>query len=559
MRLDPVNHAHKRALEGEIGVESAEQEENRTGNRMCKKAFSYSVVSFLLVSSSAFAQTNAPKKEPEIETKAATPPSLGIAPGTVTAKSTDIASATVRPAEELSTSTEEWNFRFHGYLYAPLRLGIVSDDGEDGTSLTSPPRVPDGSYNNWQYTNNIQGPWTELKFAYGNSRVSANVIIAAWNITSGGYRDLQSQLGINQSFITLNFPRLLGPRGGLLWNVGVFQNRYGAAGKYDAGKYGTYLFGETHVAGETLTAYYDVTDDWTAQLEHGFGVKIQAAPLLTGVNPVPSYLPWAGPEVQGTTLLHHLHAGASFREWLRFTGHYLTSWTDDARRAFDERDGRITVLGGEVKWAGEIYGDGFLGYSRLNTRDVNRVNEAIEVLHSQWGWNLRDNFFPNQQYGKNHIDTIAFQYTYSIATLLWYPNKFWGQGPDVTLSIFGMYNAVSGEGSYDGKDAQGNTISERRKVDTQKLKIGGEVVYTPLAWFAVGGRYDLVQPNLKDNTLSFHVLTPKIIFRTDFVSHEQVVVQYARYIYGDNVRAEFPWLGLKPARDVISVTGLMWW
>ena len=34
--------------------------------------------------------------------------------------------------------------------------------------------------------------------------------------------------------------------------VGGFTNRYGAAGRYDAGKYETYLFGRTHVAGATV-------------------------------------------------------------------------------------------------------------------------------------------------------------------------------------------------------------------------------------------------------------------------------------------------------------------
>jgi hypothetical protein len=501
------------------------------------------------------------KKSDENTTSERKAPSLGIAPGT--ANTGDLIVTQTKPVETTSTSTEDWQFGFHGFLRAPMRLSVGK--GLDGaTQVQSPPRVPDQTYTDWQYTGNVPGPWAELRFSYGNSRVTGNVIIGAWNITSGGYRELQSQLGINQAFVTLTFPRLFGPRGGILWNVGVFQNRYGAAGRYDAGKYETYLFGETHVSGETLTAYYDITDDWTLQLEHGIGAKFNVPPQvpLFGGND-PSYLPYPGPIQQGTTLLHHAHAGAMYRDIVRMTGHYMTTWTDDAPKRTTANvdkgliDGRITVIGGEVKWTGGIYGDGFVGYARTNAKDVNRLSDGIEVIHSAWGWNFRDNYFPAQTRGDNHIDTIAFQYSYSIATLLWHPSKFWGQGPDVTATIFGMYNAVSGEGF---KNEPGGAGEEKDKVRNKRFKIGGEVIYLPFGWFAAGGRYDLVQPNLSDNTKSFQVITPKVIFRTAFLSHEQVVIQYSRYIDGKRVRLTWPYAGLsKPAKDVFYIAVSMWW
>lgn len=526
---------------------------------MSRKVTLFWLIACLVVSLTAAAQDD--KKEggkTEPERRA---PSLGIDPAAVTAKASDLAANQKEPVEEASTSTEDWNFGFHGYFYAPLRLGIVSDDEArgGGTTLLSPPPIPE-KYTDWKYLHSIQGPWAELKFSYGNSRATANVIIAAWNITSGGYRELMSQLGINQAFVTLTFPRVFGSRGGLLWNVGVFQNRYGSAGRYDAGKYGTYLFGETHVAGETLTAYYDVTDDWTAQLEHGIGVKIRATPPFQNIDKTPAYLPYSGPVDQGTNLVHHLHAGMAYRDVARLTGHYLTSWTDDADKIKQELDGRITVLGGEFKWTGGIYGDGFIGYGRTNLTNVNRLSDAIELLHSQFGWEFRDNYFPGQNNGTNSIDTIAFQYTYSLATLLWYPNKFWGQGPDLTATIFGMFNNISTRGYYTVSSTSGPALPDEKRVDdNQRLKFGGELTYIPIEWFAVAARYDLVQPDLDDSKQSFHVLSPKLIFRTGFLAHEQVIVQYSRYINGDKVVAEDPWDNKKSAENVFTIAGLMWW
>ena len=125
----------------------------------------------------------------------------------------------------------------------------------------------------------------ELRFQYGNDRVTGNISIAAYNITDGGYRNLQSQLGIDQAWVTIDESDLLEDgKGGLIWNVGVFQNRYGAAGRYDAAKYETYLFGRTHVAGETLTLFYDLSPDLTLTFEHGLGVNTTAPNLFGSPN-----------------------------------------------------------------------------------------------------------------------------------------------------------------------------------------------------------------------------------------------------------------------------------
>ena len=81
--------------------------------------------------------------------------------------------------------------------------GDDSAPGVDhGSKLHAPPQIPDGTYTDWRYTNNLPGPWAELRFAYGNQRVTGNVLIAAYNITEGGYRNLQAQLGIDQAFVT---------------------------------------------------------------------------------------------------------------------------------------------------------------------------------------------------------------------------------------------------------------------------------------------------------------------------------------------------------------------
>ncbi|MBN1654839.1 MAG: hypothetical protein JXA30_13795 [Deltaproteobacteria bacterium] len=487
---------------------------------------------------SAYAQdpTNAADSDTTQRRRAS---SIGIEPGTQ--QPADMMLSEPEPTTVASDSTDEWEFDFHGYLRGPMRLGFGTIQGGEKkgeTVIHSPPITPDSDYTLWQYSGTLLGgPWAELRFSYGNSRVKANVHIASWHITDGGFRYIQAQLGIDQAFVSLDYPTVFGPRGGLKWTVGIFQNTYGAAGQYDAGKYDTYIIGRTHTAGETLTMFYDLFDDITLQLEHGVGAKLDVQPLDSVLVNPPYYFSYPGPEQQGTTLLHHVHLGVLYRKLLQITGHYLTTWTDDAVTD-SERDGRITVLGADIRLTGDVYGEGYIGFSHLDAKDILRIANSLEIIHATLGgWNLRNNYFStiNDQeamttstQGTGTIDTIGWQYSFSLAKVLWAPEKFWGQGPDFVATIFGMYNMVSSD------EEPEDLAPGQPKIPKNKLKLGGELTYVMLNWLAASFRYDLIQPDMDDNTRSFHIISPRLIIRTEFVTHEQVIVQYSKYFNGDN-------------------------
>src|SRR4029453_2164102 len=143
-------------------------------------------------------------------------------------------------AEALSPTTsgsaDEWKFDFHGYFRAPMRISFGppspvnlpttqppnvapggvppyppgADAPVGGTQWHSPTRVPGYNYQDWNFTNTVHGPWTQLNFSYGNSRAMATVIVDSYAIQDGGYRMLQAQQGIDNAFLTLNFPEALG-------------------------------------------------------------------------------------------------------------------------------------------------------------------------------------------------------------------------------------------------------------------------------------------------------------------------------------------------------------
>jgi hypothetical protein len=470
--------------------------------------------------------------------------------------------------------TNEWKFDVTGYFRAPLRFSwgppTLPDPngGNPGTQLRTPPLVPDANYIDWRYTNSLVAPWTELNFHYGNDRAKATIQIASYNLTDAGYRRLEANLGINQAFLTLTFPKIISEDGHLDLTVGAFTNRYGAAGRYDAGKYETYLFGRTHIAGETLSFNYDV-GDWTFAAEDGFGAKLEPIPFSAAAGSMVTTQPWdpyPGPVPQESTFVHHAHVGAIFQKMLLIGAHYIDVFANDLERAgafsgmayqgrmSTEPKPNVTITGVDLKFLSGFYGDGYVGYAHLSAKNALYLADAIETIHSFGGWQLHDNYFgpPGKiEETTGTIDTILFQYVFSFGQFFHRPRAFWGDGPDLIASIFGMYNKVS--------SPLEPTFSHG------KLKYGGELAYLPLSWFGFGGRFDEVQPNMDDNTQSFAVLSPRVFLRTAFVTHEQVLVQYSHYFYNASAgHSMYPYsvqpgaAGLGADANAFQIAAIIW-
>jgi hypothetical protein len=480
------------------------------------------------------------------------------------------------------SSADEWAFKFKGFFRGPMRIGLDNSGKLTPGKLQfhTPPVVPDGNYTRWMYTNVSPGPWAELLFQYGTQRVMMTTSIASYNITSGGWRELQDQLGIDRAFLTLKFPEALGDLGGMAVDVGVFSNRYGGMGRYDAGQYETYIIGRTRNAGFTGTFDLAVSDNATAVIEGGFGAKIdQQYQRYAGSNAptydYPSWQPYPGDNVQqGSSLLAHLHAGLVIDGNMTLMAHYLNTFTRDARwnvgstggTATKPSDanapgkGSIQVMGADFKLDGSSYGDAYLGVSYLMASNAGALSDTLEVLHSQGGSQLAKNYFAA---GTGNVLTIAGQYTFSLAAFMMRPKPFWGQTADITIRPFFMFNKVSGAGA-------GENVS--------KLKGGVEGTYSFLPNMAAALRIDTVQPNMDNKNQSFTILSPKLIFRTDFVTHEMIILQYSGYLLGseytDPATSDrvMPWPygqygtwsisklnGSPPDKHVLTLSACMWW
>jgi hypothetical protein len=417
-----------------------------------------------------------------------------------------------------AAGSSDWKFDFHGYFRAPMRLGLGHRDkpleGQSSSTVHNPV-VPDDQYLGWQYTGVQSKDWAELFLSYGNSWVKGTVGLLGFNFSDASWAQANAQFGIGQGWVTLT-PKTGYQNVRFEAKVGSFWSKYGTAGKYDAGKYDTFLFGRTHTMGETARMEIDI-GKVTLWGEEGFGVK----------QPDPNKYNNAK-----LTLLAHGHAGVRWNNTLELGVHVLHSWANEEDREnsvlLGLPDGKLTVSGADIRVTNTPAGDLYFGFSHIGASNATTVSEAIEVLHSGGGGEfdlgVKGNYLDGptaSSKGNGSVNTLLLQYDFSLANLLANlktpKTSYWGDGPDLAASFFLMYNAVSS----DDKDMDG----------VKKIKYGVDLLGTPLKWLGLGVRIDRVQPNSRVSEQSFGILSPRLVFRTAFLTHEEVTLQYSRYMY----------------------------
>ncbi len=441
-----------------------------------------------------------------------------------------------------AASSTDWKFDYHGYFRAPLRIGVGTNStnlnmatglpaappaGQSKTAIHNP-IVPDDQYLSWQYTSVQSKDWAEMFFSYGNSWAKGTLGLQGFQFTDAAWAQAAAQFGISQGWVTLTPP--LGYQNVRLEaKIGSFWGKYGMAGEYDAGKYDTYLFGRTHMMGEAARMEIDV-GKVTLWGEEGFG----------GKQPDPN--PYDGTNF---TLVAHGHAGLKWDRTLFISAHVLYSWAQDSDQmgeayATDLPAGSMTVAGADATLANTLIGRLYAGYSHVGCNHCSTVADAIEVIHSQGGnvfsGGIEANYLDSlpatggavgASKGNGAVDTFLLQYEFGLQNLLAHvrtpKQDWWGDGPDFKATYFMMYNAV--------------TSADPLMNGVKKLKYGVDAIGTPTKWLGIGVRYDRVQPNDKIPEQSFGIISPRITFHTAFLTHEEITLQYSRYMYNQRACA----------------------
>jgi hypothetical protein len=449
----------------------------------------------------------------------------------------------------VSTRPGDWRFDYHGLLFVPLRVGFNTRPspgaGQQGTVLHAPPIVP-GDLQSFGYTNVLPDPWAQVNLSYGNRDVTATIIIAARSISEGNsYFNPPDQLGINDAFVT--FRELSTERLRMKVDVGAFSNRYGNMGEYDSGRYGTPVIARIGGVGATETATYNLEPKTELLAEVGLMGQLNKAPL--GVEPA-GWNGYLDPNT-GTSFVPHAHAGVSYLGVGQIGVHFLRALSQDDRATpTTQPDGYIDVLAADARLTMKRYGHFYIAASQTSSHHARAVSDVIQILNAPGGPGLINEYFGPSSGGSGDLTTIAAQYDLSVGNLLRYPEVFEGNGPDLFVSLFGVFTSVrSADLGYDG---------------IKKLKYGAEVGYAPLSWLALSGRYDRVIGNIDDGRKTTAIVSPRIIFRSGYNARDQLVLQYSHWFNGSGIIVNSgappqPDPNVRPDQDVLSLMVSMWW
>jgi hypothetical protein len=460
-----------------------------------------------------------------------------------------------------SADEQDYRFDYHGILMMPLRVGLNkrSDPGPDQSKnvLHAPPVVPDYQ-ESFNYTTVVPQPYAQLAFSYGNSVVTGTaVIVARTASTATSFFQPPLQSGITDAFVTFHVPNLA--KNMLLEaNVGAFSNAYGAMGEYDLGHYGTPILGRTNGVGENIIARFAL-GDVNLSVEQGFQTQFDKAP----VGLAPEGWNAFGDPVAGTSMVHHEHIGIGYRRQATLGLHFMQAWSQDDRASQAlAPDGTITSLGADFRFSASHLGHFYVAGSYTKAKHAASVGRVIEINNAAGGRGLIQNYLgagdDGDERGTGSLMTVGGQYDLSLAHLLLYPRTFDGKSHDLVLSLFGMYTRTQSEDKT--RDAAGNWLYD----GVNMVKAGVEAGYTLTSWFAVGGRLDHVRPQSELEERNFSIVSPRLIFRSDWQSRDQVVLQYSHFFYGDKplVKSGYPLVDdprLNPDADLLSISANMWW
>lgn len=453
---------------------------------------------------------------------------------------------------------DEWEFKFQGYASAALRLssGARPDPTDDQSSLTlhTDPRIPD-FYGGFGGTNATPGSWIDLHFQYGNKTVESHVTVTTWKPTrAAAYGDIRSQQWIDQAYLVFDLP--VSSSVAFNWTVGSFRNQYGGLGQYGAGQYNTVMIGQAEGVGENLYMEFTPSTDYAIYLEHGFMGKFGKPPKDSGPSPFDNSQHPSEP----SSWVHHAHAGFETRGAVPFLFgfHYLTNWSQDERDQLDnpatyftdERfrpDGRINVFGFDARMLNNHLGNAAIAVAHADARDAELL-EGLGFFGAVNGEQLVKRYVGQIGGGNGNMWVVGGEYNFSLAKYLHHPEPYWGEGPDFIASVFSNMAFI---------ESPDDPLQDGQKM----FKAGTELTYKFASWVGVSARYDHVIPNSKDKEETFDVISPKLLFKSNWITHEQVTLSYTRWFYGENTHAEFPFELPRDELDdqMFALHFGMWW
>jgi hypothetical protein len=452
-------------------------------------------------------------------------------------------------------ANDDWVFNVWGFISAALRVSQGARDvayqGQSIATLHTAPRVVD-SYGSFMGTNSPQGSWVDLTFEYGNSVVTSHVKITTWKPDGAtDWTAVGSQNFVDEAYLTYKFSPAHKLQ--VQWTAGAFRDIYGGLAQYSVGNYNAQIVGMPFGVGEKLAAQYALDDTTSLFLEDGFMGRLGKAPA--GVVPTADN-GGANPALP-SSWVHHIHAGVSRKGDVPFVVglHFITNWAQDERDQIDDPrtygideaqrpDPTMNVVGFDVRVMDSWLGNFALSGSYADAKYATLLT-GLNFFGAYTGEQITKRFLGAADGGTGTMEVGGLEYTLGWARFL-RPKTYQAEAPNLITSVFvDAAHINSMDPTTDGKFMS---------------KFGAQVTYRFFPWLALSARADHVAPNSKDVHETFNVINPAIIFKSNWLTHEQVTLAYTQWFYGADTHADFPDLYTRGQLDdrMYSLTFGMW-
>ncbi len=436
-----------------------------------------------------------------------------------------------------------WSTEWHGYFRTPFAIGISkrpdpdnlenSDDSLQGSPWWGSNHIYDKekNYYNFGFTRLQEGDWAEILITAKHKHVAATVGGMGWWYQFVGQNRSAAAWFPGLGFITLDTDFDMGGRNANIeLRMGAFLEPYAYNGIYD-----TYLIQRSHLVGEHVKLTIPVSDTFTLALTHGFGAN------KTGSGS-------EDPPI-AHTLAHYANVIMNIGGKVDLGVYYNSSWSNDPTFYEDDTvaatmpgtfadysEARMRVMGADVHLRLPTFGHLWAALDFITVKNGWALGEAIEVMHSPGGAGIAGNFLPNSGTGSGSVLNASWIYENSL-------QGFKGKGvggdfPDLTFTVFGMLSSASMDDVADGADDS-----------RMQIKGGFDLTFWPKSWVGIMFRYDGVNfgkdyaaaPTAAGDApeVKYHVFTPRVIFKSNFISAESLWIQFSKYAFSDDVNDNY--------------------
>ncbi len=425
-------------------------------------------------------------------------------------------------------------FRIGGNLYAWEAVGLGREptptDGRDLGLRLHVPALSQGRQPFYPQTG------ITLRFEYGTSAVRGTVTFQtrAPGREAQGFDKPTEGASFGQAYLTLT-PAPLGKLR-LSARVGAFTENFAGPGPWGWGIFGPML--ATRGFGGSGFAELDVTP----ALRMNFELGTSGVPSLPEDFRRGDYTGWT--ETGLSSLVHHAHAGLSYKNAYVFRLHYARTTGTDERVYLKKNpsDGHIDTLIAETRVTALPFGELGVSGAFWNLKNAAAIHDGVwwGIDWTKGGQDLTNKFLGANSNGTGKLAVVSAQYSMSLATLLYHyaGRSFDGNAPDVRIALAGIghFTLASKEKQLDGGNG---------------YLLGADVNYQMLRWFSLTLRSygesrdavvtkpyrdgDVIRGETGVGRWSVYSVSPGIAFRTDWQSTDRLELIYSRRFYSDTV------------------------